>query len=367
MMIVCFIKRLWFYPKAIVFTIYTLTYNAFQSDSPVADCAFEPIIWIVDHFAGWLGRGLVILVSFLISGVVVIFYVYVMPIVLEYESTMFSICHLICGHWLLLNISFHYYKAVSTNPGYPPSGKKAVALRDIQVCTKCIQPKPPRTHHCSVCNKCILKMDHHCPWINNCVGHFNHRYFFMFCVYMCLGTIYVSLTLFPTFFSHFDDFAKNMFKEYFNIGIPRPTTAAEKYFLKRHLEPKITKPEEESLHNIVIFEFMLCSCVAVAVGALAGWHMILITRGETSVEVYINRAKRKKMKKEGKTFFNPFHYGMIRNWKIVLGLGHGRGLWSIIMPSSHPPNGDGVSWPRPEGSELNDASTIGNDKAAFLA
>ena len=45
---------------------------------------------------------------------------------------------------------------------------------------------------------------------------------------------------------------------------------------------------------------MLCSCVAVAVGALAGWHVILITRGETSVEVYINRAKRKKLNKEGK-------------------------------------------------------------------
>lgn len=45
---------------------------------------------------------------------------------------------------------------------------------------------------------------------------------------------------------------------------------------------------------------MLCSCVAVAVGALAGWHVMLISRGETSVEVYINRNMTKKMKKEGK-------------------------------------------------------------------
>ena len=48
---------------------------------------------------------------------------------------------------------------------------------------------------------------------------------------------------------------------------------------------------------------MLCSCVAVAVGALAGWHIILISRGETSVEVYINRNTKKKMKKEGKVSF----------------------------------------------------------------
>lgn len=32
----------------------------------------------------------------------------------------------------------------------------------VSICKKCISPKPPRTHHCSVCNRCILKMDHHC-------------------------------------------------------------------------------------------------------------------------------------------------------------------------------------------------------------
>lgn len=32
----------------------------------------------------------------------------------------------------------------------------------VSICKKCLSPKPPRTHHCSVCNRCILKMDHHC-------------------------------------------------------------------------------------------------------------------------------------------------------------------------------------------------------------
>ena len=32
----------------------------------------------------------------------------------------------------------------------------------VSICKKCISPKPPRAHHCSVCGKCILKMDHHC-------------------------------------------------------------------------------------------------------------------------------------------------------------------------------------------------------------
>jgi len=39
-------------------------------------------------------------------------------------------------------------------------------------CRICIAPKPPRCHHCTICNKCVLKMDHHCRilftylWIN---------------------------------------------------------------------------------------------------------------------------------------------------------------------------------------------------------
>lgn len=31
-------------------------------------------------------------------------------------------------------------------------------------------------------------------WLNNCVGHFNHRYFFSFCLYMTLGCIYCSIS-----------------------------------------------------------------------------------------------------------------------------------------------------------------------------
>ena len=64
-------------------------------------------------------------------------------------------------------------------------------LQVVSVCKKCINPKPPRTHHCSVCNRCVLKMDHHCPWLNNCVGHRNHRHFFLYMVYTVAGCLYI--------------------------------------------------------------------------------------------------------------------------------------------------------------------------------
>ena len=37
----------------------------------------------------------------------------------------------------------------------------------IRYCDKCEAIKPDRSHHCSVCGACVLKMDHHCKCILN--------------------------------------------------------------------------------------------------------------------------------------------------------------------------------------------------------
>ena len=61
-----------------------------------------------------------------------------------------------------------------------------------RLCKYCNELKPLRTHHCSLCGICIIKMDHHCPWINNCVGQNNQRYFLLFLLhaigYTLIGT-----------------------------------------------------------------------------------------------------------------------------------------------------------------------------------
>ena len=51
------------------------------------------------------------------------------------------------------------------------------------LCFECKVIKPPRSHHCSVCNRCVDRFDSHSTWTNNCVGRQNAGYYFAFIFY----------------------------------------------------------------------------------------------------------------------------------------------------------------------------------------
>ncbi|CAE7545200.1 PFA3 [Symbiodinium sp. CCMP2592] len=57
-------------------------------------------------------------------------------------------------------------------------------------CTKCGHWKPPRSHHCSMSKRCILRMDHYCPFTGNCIGLRNHGHFILFYVFSFVGLSY---------------------------------------------------------------------------------------------------------------------------------------------------------------------------------
>ncbi|CAH1412132.1 unnamed protein product [Lactuca virosa] len=144
-------------------------------------------------------------------------------------DSLIALVVLIMFHILLVMLLWSYFSVVFTDPGGVPPNYRPIVDEErgdtdrltgsefnplttpdptnsrIRYCRKCNQIKPPRCHHCSVCGRCVLKMDHHCVWVVNCVGAQNYKYFLLFLFYTILETSLVTLSLLPYFIAFFSD------------------------------------------------------------------------------------------------------------------------------------------------------------------
>lgn len=131
------------------------------------------------------------------------------------------------AHFLLVMAVFSHLRAMLSDPGFVPlstskidfssdlekgdpnqkkkSKKEAPAINEWTVCTKCEVYRPPRSHHCRTCRRCVRRMDHHCPWINNCVGELNFKYFFLFLVYTGLLCVYGIILIVVDWTVHYNE------------------------------------------------------------------------------------------------------------------------------------------------------------------
>ena len=57
-------------------------------------------------------------------------------------------------------------------------------------CVICQCQRPPRAHHCPLCNTCVLKRDHHCFFTGSCIGLRNQRHFVVFIFWAAMATSY---------------------------------------------------------------------------------------------------------------------------------------------------------------------------------
>ncbi|KAG1690699.1 Palmitoyltransferase ZDHHC2 [Nymphon striatum] len=167
-------------------------------------------------------------VVFILAIIVWSYYAYVIQLcILAVESNIEKALYLILYHFFLILFVWAYWQTIFTAIGTVPrdfklesvdyerlekesseDGQDAILNRvardlpivnrtmrgGIRYCEKCHHIKPDRAHHCSVCGKCVLKMDHHCPWVNNCVSFTNYKFFVLFLGYSLLYCLYIALT-----------------------------------------------------------------------------------------------------------------------------------------------------------------------------
>lgn len=119
-----------------------------------------------------------------------------------FRQQLFAVFEVIVVLWCL-------WGATLSDPGRAPKGWNGGRDNPVERghgwCRFCKDWKPPRTHHCSACDRCVARYDHHCDWVDNCVGQRNHKYFILFLWYVTICCLHYLFCLYHYNFSCADE------------------------------------------------------------------------------------------------------------------------------------------------------------------
>lgn len=168
-------------------------------------------------------------------------------------------------------------RAHCMDPGIiPRASTPAPNPRNSSICRTCQVVKPPRSHHCRVCNNCVAIFDHHCPWIGNCVAHRNYRHFVAFIMSTwALDIVVLGFTAYFIFFSNTDADEEPIHIS--SSPASSPAAGHDNYQSPAATDSFAGLPEAMMLG-------IYCIVVLMPIWSLCGYHLYLISQGETTKE-----------------------------------------------------------------------------------
>ncbi|XP_073959437.1 palmitoyltransferase ZDHHC15B-like isoform X2 [Choristoneura fumiferana] len=201
----------------------------------------------------------------------------------------------------------------------------------VRYCNRCVLVKPDRAHHCSICGRCVLKMDHHCPWVNNCVCFHNYKFFMLFLGYALLYCAFVMSTCLPYFIKFW-----KMYQEYKHAHCDRSIdTVTISKICTEMLNGDFGAAASAGRYHIV-FAFFVALMFGISLGSLFGYHCYLVATNRTTLEAFRAPMFRGGVDRRG------FSIGCFSNFKEVFG--NTPQLWLIPVFTSY---GDGIVYPLP--------------------
>ena len=136
-------------------------------------------------------------------------------------------------------------------------------------------PRPPRSKHCVICNKCVARFDHHCPWLNSCVGERNYRWFLAFLLYhsfLCFYAVYLHGRIIQHLAIDVHRLPEAYYYDAEGNTVPVSYWQAFQYLFVTH--------------NIVMAIGIFTAVIGVALFAFWAYHMYLISKGTTTNETF---------------------------------------------------------------------------------
>ncbi|XP_014669671.1 PREDICTED: probable palmitoyltransferase ZDHHC24 isoform X2 [Priapulus caudatus] len=141
---------------------------------------------VASDWIPFVGCILLILTSYLFE------MLFIIPIIYPAGHTM-TYVHFCALTFIVANILGNFLMLVLVDVSSTGMFLPTVLKPEWRYCYECEQNSPPRSHHCSLCNTCILRHDHHCPFTGGCIGHANVRYYVAFLFYVAVGALYANV------------------------------------------------------------------------------------------------------------------------------------------------------------------------------